>query len=189
MYFRRSPSLAMEVHVNIRTALAIAGLAAGSFFAGALWAQKPGKPMLDSHIWSATDARTSKGSWGSISIYTEDGQPSRGTTSVLTAELTFLPGKQLQPPHQHADEEFQYVIEGLGDVVSRRQRTSAAGRRPHVPQADGLARHPRIERRADAVPRVQVKDARRRGIDSPRWRMPRIAEVRPNLLGNGECPH
>jgi quercetin dioxygenase-like cupin family protein len=100
--------------VRIHTGLAAAGLAAGSFFAGTLWAQKPEKPMLESHLWTAADARTSKGSWGSISIYTEDGQPSRGTSSVLTAELTFLPGKQLQPPHQHADEEFQYVIEGSG---------------------------------------------------------------------------
>jgi mannose-6-phosphate isomerase-like protein (cupin superfamily) len=33
---------------------------------------------------------------------------------MLTAVLEFLPGKQLQPPHQHAEEEFQYVIEGSG---------------------------------------------------------------------------
>ena len=85
-----------------------------SFFAGTLWAQKPVKPPLESHIWKAADARRSTGSWGWISIYTEDGQPSAGTSSVLTAELEFLPGKQLQPPHQHADEEFQYVIEGSG---------------------------------------------------------------------------
>jgi len=100
--------------MKLRTALAAAALAASSFFAGTLWAQKPAKPVLDSHIWSAADARVSKGSWGTISIYTEDGQPSAGTNSVLTAELTFLPGKQLQPPHQHPDEEFQYVIEGTG---------------------------------------------------------------------------
>jgi mannose-6-phosphate isomerase-like protein (cupin superfamily) len=33
---------------------------------------------------------------------------------MLTAELEFLPGKQLQPPHRHEQEEFQYVIEGSG---------------------------------------------------------------------------
>jgi quercetin dioxygenase-like cupin family protein len=100
--------------MNARTLLAAATLAAVSFVAGALWAQQPTRAPLESRIWKAGDARLSKGSWGSISIYTEDGQPSFGTNSVLTARLEFLPGKQLQPPHQHADEEFQYVIEGSG---------------------------------------------------------------------------
>jgi len=85
-----------------------------SFTAGVLWAQKPDELVLDSHIWSAADTRTSKGVWGEINIYTEDAQPSYGNSSVLTASLTFLPGKRLQPPHQHPDEEFQYVIEGEG---------------------------------------------------------------------------
>ena len=100
--------------MKTRTLLSAAALAGASFFAGTLWAGKPEEQPLESHIWSVGDARTSKGSWGSISIYTEDGQPSAGTSSALTAELTFLPGQQLQPPHQHADEEFQYVIEGSG---------------------------------------------------------------------------
>ncbi len=92
----------------------LAATAGAFFFAGTLWANKPEKPILDSHIWKAGDARKSTGSWGWISIYTEDAQPSFATNSVLTAELEFLPGKQLQPPHQHPDEEFQYVIEGSG---------------------------------------------------------------------------
>jgi len=100
--------------MKTRTILSAVALAAGSFFAGTLWAAKAEKPLLDSHIWSAADARAAKGEWGSISIYTEEGQPSAGASSVLTAELTFLPDKQLQPPHQHAEEEFQYVIEGSG---------------------------------------------------------------------------
>jgi len=100
--------------MKTRNILGAATLAACSFFAGTLWAAKPEKASLESHIWSAADARTAKGSWGSISIYTEDGQPSAGTSSVLTAELTFLPGQQLQPPHQHPEEEFQYVVEGSG---------------------------------------------------------------------------
>ncbi len=62
---------------------------------------------LESHIYSFGDARTPrKGDWGEIHLYTEDGQPTYGTASMLTASLTFLPGKQLQPPHQHPDEEF-----------------------------------------------------------------------------------
>jgi mannose-6-phosphate isomerase-like protein (cupin superfamily) len=100
--------------MKLRFLLCAALIAAVSSYAGALWAQQSARPALDSRIWSAGDARVSKGSWGSIAIYTEDGQPSFGTNSVLTAELEFLPGKQLQPPHPHADEEFQYVIEGAG---------------------------------------------------------------------------
>jgi quercetin dioxygenase-like cupin family protein len=88
-------------------------IAVFAFAAGALWAES-GKAPLDSRIFAAGDARTSKGSWGQIRLYTEEGTPSFGTRSVLTAELEFLPGQQLQPPHQHADEEFQYVIEGEG---------------------------------------------------------------------------
>lgn len=84
-----------------------------AFAAGALWAES-GRAPLESRILSTEDTRTAKGSWGEIHLYTEDGTPSFGTRSVLTAELEFLPGKQLQPPHQHADEEFQYVIEGEG---------------------------------------------------------------------------
>lgn len=97
-----------------RTLFAGAALAALSFCAGALWAQKPVPPPLESHVWKAGDARLASGEWGSIALYTEDGQPSFGATSVLTAQLEFLPGKRLQPPHQHAEEEFQYVIEGSG---------------------------------------------------------------------------
>jgi quercetin dioxygenase-like cupin family protein len=92
----------------------VMALMAGAFFAGALWAQKPEKAPIESHIYPAGSARASKGEWGEIHIYTEDGTPTFGTSSLLTASLTFLPGKQLQPPHQHPDEEFQYVIEGEG---------------------------------------------------------------------------
>jgi quercetin dioxygenase-like cupin family protein len=98
----------------MKRAAGILALMAASFGAGVLWAQKPAKPPLQSHVYSAGDARTSQGEWGGIHIYTEDGTPTFGTSSLLTASLTFLPGKQLQPPHQHADEEFQYVIEGEG---------------------------------------------------------------------------
>ena len=93
---------------------AVIALMAVAFFAGALWAQRPDQPPLESHIYSAGEARTSKGEWGEIHIYTEDATRTFGTNSLLTASLTFLPGKQLQPPHQHPDEEFQYVVEGEG---------------------------------------------------------------------------
>ena len=99
--------------MSMRIPVAIA-LMAASFMAGALWAQQASRPELDSRIFSFGDARTSRGEWGEIHLYTEDATSTFGTRSLLTASLTFLPGKQLQPPHQHPDEEFQYVIEGEG---------------------------------------------------------------------------
>jgi mannose-6-phosphate isomerase-like protein (cupin superfamily) len=89
-------------------------VAAVSFTGGVLWAETAAKPDLESRIWRASEARESRGGWGSIRLYTEDGTPTFGHSSMLTAELTFLAGKQLQPPHQHAEEEFQYVVEGHG---------------------------------------------------------------------------
>ncbi len=98
----------------MRSMLFTAAIAICSFFAGTLWASKAVPPDLESRIWSAADARLSTGSWGSIRIYTPDTTRTVGEESMLTAQLEFLPGKQLQPPHQHAEEEFQYVIEGSG---------------------------------------------------------------------------
>jgi len=100
--------------MTTRTFLIVAVLCGLSFFGGTLWAAKPEPADLESRIFRAAETRTSSGTWGSIHIYTPDGTASFGATSVLTAELEFLPGQQLQPPHQHADEEFQFVIEGSG---------------------------------------------------------------------------
>lgn len=85
-----------------------------SFAAGAAWENHRAAADLESHIYREADARKSTGDWGSIRIYTPDTTTTHGTDSMLTAELEFLPGKRLQPPHQHEQEEFQYVIEGTG---------------------------------------------------------------------------
>ncbi len=100
--------------MSLRVLACMAVTACASFFTGALWAGKTQQPDLDSHIYRAADARNAAGDWGAIHIYTEDGTPTYGHSSMLTAELEFLPHHQLQPPHQHAEEEFQYVIEGTG---------------------------------------------------------------------------
>lgn len=85
-----------------------------SFAAGKMWGNKKPAKDIESHIYRKAEARKSTGNWGSIYIYTSDSTPTYGTESMLTAQLEFLPGKQLQPPHQHANEEFQYVMEGSG---------------------------------------------------------------------------
>ena len=84
-------------------------------FAVGIAVERSGQPAtLESCIIRKSDAKKSTGAWGSIHIYTPDSTVTTGTESMLTAELEFLPGKQLQPPHQHANEEFQYVIAGTG---------------------------------------------------------------------------
>ena len=85
-----------------------------SFAAGASWGGKKSTADLESRIFQKSDARKSLGDWGSIHIYTSEETSTYGTDSMLTAELEFLPGKQLQPPHRHENEEFQYIIEGTG---------------------------------------------------------------------------
>jgi mannose-6-phosphate isomerase-like protein (cupin superfamily) len=69
---------------------------------------------LESHIFRESTARKSTGDWGFIRIYTPDVTMTQGTDSMLTAELEFLPGERLQPPHRHPEEEWQYVISGHG---------------------------------------------------------------------------
>lgn len=94
--------------------LLIISASAASFLAGNLWAQIDKSKSLQTQIIHHEDARTSGGDWGSISIYTGEETETHGTDSMLTAMLEFLPGKQLQPPHQHPEEEFTYIVEGSG---------------------------------------------------------------------------
>jgi quercetin dioxygenase-like cupin family protein len=90
---------------------ATAGLA---FAAGAAFEKSAHPAPLESCILRKADAKKSSGAWGSIALYTRDETVTAGTDSLLTAELEFLPGQQLQPPHQHPNEECQYVISGTG---------------------------------------------------------------------------
>lgn len=89
-------------------------IAALSFAAGAALERSHQAAELSSCILREAGAKQSTGTWGSIRIYTPDRTPTCGTGSLLTAELEFLPGQRLQPPHRHADEELQYVISGRG---------------------------------------------------------------------------
>jgi len=90
-------------------------VASVGFLAGEAWERRRAQASaLESRIFRETDAKKSTANWGSIAIYTPDSTATVGTSSMLTAELEFLPGKQLQPPHRHPEEEFQYVIEGSG---------------------------------------------------------------------------
>jgi mannose-6-phosphate isomerase-like protein (cupin superfamily) len=85
-----------------------------SFAAGSYWEKT--KPSVDllSKIYKQANVRKGGGGWGSIYIYSSDSTSTVGTESMLTAMLEFLPGKELQPPHQHVEEEFQFIIDGSG---------------------------------------------------------------------------
>lgn len=88
--------------------------AVASFAAGAAFEHNAQGAPLESCIIRQADASQSFGDWGSIKVYTKDSTMTAGTRSLLTAELDFFPGKRLQPPHQHPNEELQYVISGTG---------------------------------------------------------------------------
>lgn len=101
----------------MKTILSLVALlvSAASFAAGTLWERKHTQAApLESRIIREADAKKSGGTWGSIEIYTAEETPTAGTRSMLVAELEFRPGQQLQPPHRHENEEFQYVISGTG---------------------------------------------------------------------------
>ncbi len=92
----------------------ILGTAVISFAAGAAFEHNAQTTVLESRIIRQADAKGSTGAWGSIRIYTPDSTITQGASSMLTAQLEFLPGQRLQPPHRHPQEEFQYVISGHG---------------------------------------------------------------------------
>ncbi|HWA26067.1 MAG TPA: cupin domain-containing protein [Lacunisphaera sp.] len=100
--------------MKIPQPLLFALTAAVAFAAGAA-ADRAAQPApLESCIIRRAEVKKSGGDWGTIRVYTRDTTTTTGTDSMLTAELEFLPGKRLQPPHQHPNEEFQYVISGTG---------------------------------------------------------------------------
>ena len=55
---------------------------------------------------------------------------------MLTAELEFLPGKQLQPPHSKPEEEFQFVIEATAPGRSTAEYPLKAGDLCCIPALD-----------------------------------------------------
>jgi quercetin dioxygenase-like cupin family protein len=85
-----------------------------AFAAGAVVDHAVQPAPLESCIIRQADVKKSGGGWGSIQVFTRDSTVTTGTDSMLTAQLEFLPGKRLQPPHLHPQEELQYVISGSG---------------------------------------------------------------------------
>ncbi len=87
-----------------------------SFAFGRVW-EKQQQNDLESNIYKQTEVNKSSGDWGSIYMYNNEKTTTYGTSSMLTAVLDFLPEQQLQPPHQHAEEEYSFIISGSGTWV------------------------------------------------------------------------
>lgn len=70
---------------------------------------------LKTQVITEKEAVTSEEDWGHIIVYTDDTTTDTfGTTNMLTAAAELRPGEQIHPPHQHAAEEFMYVVSGEG---------------------------------------------------------------------------
>jgi mannose-6-phosphate isomerase-like protein (cupin superfamily) len=95
--------------ITIIVLACLLSFAAGTVLGGRYFAND-----LVSNIFQKSTAKKSNGSWGSIHVYTNEETSTFGTESMLTAVLEFFPGQRLQPPHQHANEEFTYIIDGGG---------------------------------------------------------------------------
>lgn len=85
-----------------------------SFIAGNAWQKNMAEEPLESTIYRQAEVSKSSGDWGSIFMYNNDETETYGTENMLTAVLEFLPGQKLQDPHQHAEEEFSFIIDGSG---------------------------------------------------------------------------
>lgn len=84
-------------------------LAAGAYAVG--FAQ--GTAPLESRVipWSKTTVADS-GAWGAFHKHVSGA--TSATADVLSGVVELKAGAEPHPPHQHADEEFLYVLEGSG---------------------------------------------------------------------------
>ena len=81
---------------------------------------KPGMPLLQpprpavqsSAIRSIDEAQRQDFDWGTLHTYFQD--ESHGTRDGLAAVAVIKPGREIHPPHQHAEEEYLMVVEGNG---------------------------------------------------------------------------
>ncbi len=81
---------------------------------------KPGRPVpsrprpavQSSAVRSIDEAQRQDFDWGTL--YTFFQNESYGTRDGLAAVAVIKPGREIHPPHQHAEEEYLMVVEGNG---------------------------------------------------------------------------
>ena len=103
--------------------LSLLALTTAAGTAGAQAARSAPKP---SFITSIEDAKREDFEWGSL--YTFDQGETYSATDGLAAVAVIKPGKQIHPPHQHAEEEYVIVAEGTGTwSLNGKERPAKAG--------------------------------------------------------------
>jgi quercetin dioxygenase-like cupin family protein len=96
----------MQHGVTFVGALVIAGAAyAAGFAQGSEKLKSAVVPMSQTTI-------ADSGAWGAFHKHL--GGPTSATADVLSGVVELKAGSEPHPPHQHADEEFLYVLEGSG---------------------------------------------------------------------------
>ena len=93
----------------MRSLLAAAALLAGIGTVAPAQSPAPAQP---SAIRSERDAKRQDFDWGTLYTYYEG--ESHGTKDALAAVAVIKPGREIHPPHQHAEEEYLMVVEGEG---------------------------------------------------------------------------
>ncbi len=95
-------------------------LAAGALASSRRAAEQP------SAIRSQQEARREDADWGTL--YTYFDAESHGTRDGLAAVAVIKPGREIHPPHRHAEEEYLMVVEGQGTWhLNGRDRPARAG--------------------------------------------------------------
>ena len=91
------------------TAVATLAFLAGAAGAAAARRAAPEQP---SAIRAQAEAKRADSDWGTLYTYYEG--ESRTTRDALAAVAVIKPGREIHPPHQHAEEEYLMVLEGEG---------------------------------------------------------------------------
>jgi mannose-6-phosphate isomerase-like protein (cupin superfamily) len=109
----------------LRAVGAIAG-AAVVFLSGVAAGAARGRADQASAIRGQAEARRAVSDWGTLYTYFEG--ESYGTRDGLAAVAVIKPGREIHPPHEHAEEEYLMVLEGQGTWhLNGRERPARAG--------------------------------------------------------------
>lgn len=108
--------------------VAVVGLTlalAGCSVAGTSATPQP-RALQPSAILAERDAKREDFDWGTL--YTYYTTETHGTRDVLAAVAVIEPGREIHPPHRHAEEEYLMVVEGRGTWhLNGRERPAQAG--------------------------------------------------------------
>lgn len=107
----------MRLAAKLGAGLAVAGLALTGLTLVVGLARGASQPrasnrLLSSAVVSLEKAKKESFAWGTLhSYFTKE---SYGTRDGLAAVAVIQPGRQIHPPHKHAEEEYLMVLEGTG---------------------------------------------------------------------------